>query len=80
MAGRPHGPLALGLDSKMELTPKEYPVVQRAIEAYREVKKGRKGPYRGSTADTILDELRPTPARWAELADYVIESVEGAKK
>lgn len=63
----------------MDLTTREFPVVQRAIEAYREVKRGRKGPYRGSTADAILDELKPTPARWAELADYVIEAVEGSK-
>jgi len=52
--------------------------VRRAIEAYREVKVRGKGPFRGPTADHILDELNPTPARWAELAAYVIETVEGS--
>jgi hypothetical protein len=68
------------LDSAMDLTARELPVVRRAVEAYREVKKGRKGPYGGVTADAILDELKPTPPHWAELADHVIETVEGTRR
>lgn len=62
----------------MVLTRNEEPVVLRAVEAYRQAKdKERKGRYTGATADQILDELVPTPARWAELASFVIQTVEG---
>ena len=60
----------------MDLTPDEQPVVRRAVAAY-EAKKSHKGRYSGATADEILDELEPTPVRWAELAALVIETVEG---
>ena len=61
----------------MDLTPDEQPVVRRAVEAYHEVKKGHKGPFRGTTADEILEELKPSPIRWNELAALVIERAEG---
>ena len=61
----------------MDLTPNERPVVRRAVAAYREMQKGQKGPFRGTTADAILEELKPSPARWAELAAFVIEIAEG---
>ena len=62
----------------MLLTPAEEPVVRRAVEAYRLAKsKETKGRYLGATADEILEELAPKPARWAELASFVIEVVEG---
>ena len=61
----------------MDLTPDEQPVVLRAVAAYHEVKEGHKGPFRGTTADDILEELKPSPDRWTELAAFVIESVEG---
>ena len=65
----------------MLLTRAEEPVVQRAVQAYRLAKdKERKGRYTGPTADQILDELVPTPARWAELASFVIEIVEGTAR
>ena len=58
----------------MVLSPTEEPAVRRAIEAYREVRRNTvKGAYRGVTPDQILEELHPTPARWAELAAFVIE-------
>ena len=60
----------------MELTPDERPIVRRAVAAY-EAKKWYKGPFRGMTADEILDELEPSPVRWAELAAFVIETAEG---
>ncbi len=61
----------------MNLTPEEQPVVRRAVAAYHEVKKRHKGPFRGMTADEILEELRPSPLRWGELAAFVIEKAEG---
>ena len=60
----------------MDLTKKEEPVVRRAVSAYR-AKKSYKGPFRGITADEILEELKPSPVRWAELAAFVIETAEG---
>jgi hypothetical protein len=61
----------------MEMTPKEEPVVRRAVAAYTEARRGRKGPFRARTADEILEELRPSPVRWTQLAAFVIEAVEG---
>lgn len=62
----------------MELTPAEEAAVRRAVKAYREVRnKATKGVFRGMTADQILDELHPTPERWAELASFVIGRGEG---
>jgi hypothetical protein len=63
----------------MNLTPNEGTVVSRAVTAYREAKKGQKGPFRGLTADQILEELRPGPIRWTKLAAFVIETAEGPK-
>ena len=63
----------------MHLTPDERPIVRRAVAAY-EAKKWFKGPYRGMTADEILEELKPSPVRWAELAAFVIETAEGSSK
>ncbi|MFH1763806.1 MAG: hypothetical protein ABIF09_06410 [Gemmatimonadota bacterium] len=60
----------------MDLTPDEQPVVRRALAAY-EAKKGHKGPLRGKTADEILEELKPSPVRWSELAAFVVDTVEG---
>ena len=60
----------------MDLTPDEKPIVRRAVAAY-EAKKWYKGPFRGLTADEILEELKPSPVRWAELAAFVIETAEG---
>ena len=62
----------------MDLTLAEKPVVRRAVAAYRKAKRGQKGPYKGMTADQILEELEPDPVRWAELAAFVIEQVEGS--
>jgi hypothetical protein len=64
----------------MDLTPAERPVVRRAVAAYHEAKAGHKGAFKGTTADEILEELRPTPVRWAELAAFVIEQAEGPSK
>jgi len=61
----------------MDLTPDERPVVNRAVAAYREAKKGHKGPFKGATADQILEELEPSPVRWTELAAFVVETAEG---
>ena len=61
----------------MDLTLAEKPVVRRAVAAYRKAKRGQKGPYKGMTADQILEELAPDPVRWAELAAFVIEKAEG---
>jgi hypothetical protein len=60
----------------MQLTLDEEPVVRRAVAAY-EAKKWYKGPFRGLTADEILEELKPSPVRWTELAAFVIETAEG---
>ncbi len=61
----------------MDLTADEQPVVRRAVAAYHEVKKGHKGPFRGTTADEILEELKPSPVRWTALAAFVIERAKG---
>jgi hypothetical protein len=60
----------------MHLTLDEEPVVRRAVAAYK-AKKSYRGPFRGITADEILEELEPSPVRWAELAAFVIETAEG---
>ena len=60
----------------MDLTPEEEPVVRRAVAAYK-AKKEYEGPFKGTTADDILEELKPSPARWTELAAYVIGIAEG---
>ena len=61
----------------MDLTPTEQPVVRRAVAAYHEMKKKHKGPFRGTTANQILEELKPSLVRWTELAAFVIETAEG---
>ena len=61
----------------MDLTPEEQPVVRRAVAAYLEAKIDHKGHFQGATADKILDELNPSPVRWAELADFVIATADG---
>ncbi len=61
----------------MDLTPDEQPVVRRAVAAYLEMKDKPKGPFGGTTANEILDELKPSPARWTELAVFVIDRAEG---
>ena len=63
----------------MDLTPDEQPVVGRAVAAYLEMKKKHKGAFRGTTANEILDELKPSPARWTALAVFVIDRAEGPK-
>jgi hypothetical protein len=64
----------------MILTAKEEPVVLRAVEAYRQARSPeRRGQFTGATADQILEELGPTPVRWAELASFVIDLVEGPR-
>ncbi len=60
----------------MDLTPDEQPVVSRAVAAYHEMKKEHKGVFGGTTADEILEELKPSPVRWNELAAFVIERAE----
>ena len=64
----------------MNLTPDEQPVVRRAVAAYHEMKKEHKGAFVGTTADEILEELKPSPVRWTELAAFVIERAEGPRK
>ena len=62
----------------MNLTPDEQPVVRRAVAAYEAKKKKRyKGPFRGTTANQILEELEPSLVRWTELAAFVIERAKG---
>ncbi len=61
----------------MDLTPGEQPVVRRAVAAYHEMKKGHKGPFTGTTADEVLEELKPSPVRWTALAAFVIERGKG---
>jgi hypothetical protein len=63
----------------MDMTLQEESVVSRAVTAYLLAKKGQKGPFRGPTADKILEELRPGPIRWTKLAALVIEMAEGPK-
>ncbi len=56
----------------MDLTTEEQPVVRRAVAAYQE-KKEHKGAFTGTNANEILEELKPSPVRWLELAEFVIE-------
>ena len=60
----------------MDLTPAEQPVVRHAVVAYQ-MKKEHEGAFGGTTAYEILEELKLSPARWTELAAFVIESAEG---
>ena len=64
----------------MDLTPEEQPVVRRAVAAYYEMKKGHKGVFQGTTANEVLEELKPSPLRWNELAAFVIETAEKPRK
>ena len=65
----------------MDLTPDEQPVVRRAVAAYRKAKKKEhKGKFGGTTADQILEELKPGPVRWTELAALVIATGEGPRR
>ena len=64
----------------MDLTPDEQPVVRRAVAAYLKMKDKHKGAFVGTTANEILDELKPSPVRWTELAAFVIEKAEGATR
>ncbi len=58
----------------MDLTPDEEPMVRRAVAAYHEMKKKEhKGAFGGTTADEVLEELKPSPLRWLALAAFVIE-------
>ncbi len=61
----------------MDLTPEEQPVVRRAVAAYHEMKKRHKGPFKGTSANQILEELEPSLVRWTELAEFVIERAKG---
>ena len=61
----------------MDLTPEEQPVVRRAVAAYHEMKKEHKGAFTGTTANEVLEELKPSPVRWLELAAFVIRRAEG---
>ena len=63
----------------MDLTPDEQSVVRRAVAAY-EAKKAYQGAFIGTTADEILEELKPSPVRWTELAAFVIGRAEGPKR
>ena len=64
----------------MVLTIDERPVVLRAVAAYRDAKKEHRGAFQNVTADEILEELKPSPIRWAALAAFVIEAAEGTSK
>jgi hypothetical protein len=64
----------------MDLTRDEQIVVRRAVAAYHEAKKGYKGMFGCTTADQVLEELRPSPVRWVQLAAFVIETAEGPGK
>ena len=61
----------------MDLTPEEQLVVRRAVAAYHGMKKRHKGPFSGTTANQILEELKPSLVRWTELAAFVIERAKG---
>jgi len=61
----------------MDLTPEEQPVVRRAVAVYHEMKKRHKGPFTGTTANEILEELKPSLVRWTRLATFVIERAKG---
>ena len=45
-----------------------------------EMKDKHKGAFGGMTANEILDELKPAPVRWTELAAFVIEKAEGTTR
>ncbi len=60
----------------MDLTLEEQPVVRRAVAAYK-AKKAYEGPFKGTSADEVLEELKPSPIRWTVLAAYVIHVAEG---
>ena len=76
-SGGQHPQQGMPLGSVMDLTPAEQPVVRRAVAAYRVMKKkGHEGQFRGTTADEILEELKPSPVRWTELAAFVIGTAE----
>lgn len=60
----------------MDLTPQEQPVVRRAVAAYK-AKKAYEGPFKGTSADEILEELKLSPMRWTALAAYVIYVAKG---
>lgn len=62
----------------MDFTQDERPVLRRAVAAYLEAKKPHRGQFVGPTADEILEELAPTPVRWAALAAFVIATAESA--
>ena len=64
----------------MDLTPDEQSVVRRAVAAYLAAKKKHKGQFRGTTASEILEELKPSPVRWTELAAFVIQTAEGPRR
>ena len=56
-------------------------MVRRAVAAYNEMmKKEHEGAFRGTTANEILEELKPSPLRWLALAAFVIETAEGPRK
>jgi hypothetical protein len=62
----------------MILTQTEETVIRRAVTAYNAMRnKATKGAFQGVTADEILEELHPTPLRWAALASLVIARAEG---
>ena len=46
----------------------------------QEAKKGHKGMFRFTTADQVIEELKPSPVRWVQLAAFVIETAEGPGK
>ena len=52
-------------------------MVRRAVAAYHEMKKRHKGPFGGTTANEILEELKPSLVRWTALAEFVIERAKG---
>ena len=58
------------------MTPEEQPVVRRAVAAYK-AKKAYEGPFKGTSADGVLDALRLYPMRWTALAAYVIYVAKG---
>jgi hypothetical protein len=60
----------------MDLSKDERGVVRRAVAAYLEAKRPHRGQFIGPTADEILEELSPTPVRWAALAAHVIAKAE----
>ena len=47
------------------------------MAVYHEMKKRHKGPFGGTTANEILEELKPSLVRWTELAAFVIERARG---